>query len=152
MTWIPGDVLVIARPGVERLGLLPGIELWSIVQGGESLFSRFGEYPLEGDFNTAPAAPVSLGDGRLGFTLHNFRAANDPATNGLFLLDLASGIVLQANYLPLMQVNEVHWLQDGSGALVISESRLLFVPAAFSQIYSLSSLLGTDVCCFKWLP
>jgi hypothetical protein len=152
MTWLSDDTLFIARPGIASLGLLPAGELWGLPGTGDSLFVKLAEFPFPGSVDVRPGAPVELPDGRIGFSLVNLRDGNDAAVNGLYVLDPDSGELVRINYLPLVLVNELVWLPDLSGALVLSESRLLFVPAGFGPVYSMRLLLGTDACCFRWIP
>ena len=70
----------------------------------------------------------------------------------MFILETASGISIQVNYLPIVQADFVRWLPDGSGVLIQTSSRLLYVPSGFGQIYSMNSFLGSRLCCFEWLP
>lgn len=152
-TWLTGDALFIARPGILSLELLPAGEIWGLAPGeGGSMFVKLGEFPLPGGTDARPDAPVELPDGRIGFSLVNLRDGNDASVNGLYILDPATGVLERVNYLPLLLVDELVWLPDLTGALVISESRLLFVPAGFGPVYSMRLLLGTNACCFRWIP
>jgi hypothetical protein len=152
LTWLSDDSLFIARPGIAGLGLLPAGELWGLPGTGGSLFVKLAEFPFPGSVDARPDAPVELPDGRIGFSLVNLRDGNDAAVNGLYILDPVSGELERVNYLPLVLVDELLWLPDLSGALVLSESRLLFVPVGFGPVYSMRLLLGTDACCFRWIP
>lgn len=153
LAWLSGDSIFIARPGIAALDLLPAGEVWGLAPGsGESMFVKLAEFPFPGGADTRPSAPVELEDGRIGISLVNVRDGNDAAVNGLYVLDPATGELERVNYLPLILVDELVWLPDLSGALVLSESRLLFVPAGFGPVYSMRLLLGTDSCCFRWIP
>ena len=153
LTWLTGDSIFIARPGIAGLDIFPAGEIWGLSPGNpESLFVNLAIIPLPGDANARPSAPVELPDGRIGLSLVNLRDGNDSQVNGLYLLDPGSGALERINYVPLVLVDELVWLPDLSGALVISQSRLLFVPNAFGPVYSMRLLLGTGACCFRWIP
>jgi hypothetical protein len=153
LTWLTGDALFIARPGIAGLDILPAGEIWGLSPGDpESLFVRLAEFPLPGDTGARPSAPIELPDGRIGLSLVNLRDGNDSQVNGLYLLDPATGELERVNYLPLVLVDELIWLPDLSGALVVSRSRLLYVPSGFGPVYSMRLLLGTGACCFRWIP
>lgn len=153
LTWLPGDALLIARPGIVGLDILPAAEIWALTPGNpDSLFAISAEFILSANHDVRPGAPVALPDGRIGLSLVNLRDGNDADVNGLYLLDPNSGALERVNFLPLVLVEELVWLPDLSGAIVFSDSRLLFVPAGFGPVYSMRLLLGTGACCFKWIP
>jgi hypothetical protein len=153
VAWLTGDALFIARPGIAGLDLLPAGEIWGLTPGDpDTLFENLAVFPLPGDSNSRPAAPVQVSDGRVGFSLVNLRDGNDSEVNGLYLLDPGTGTLERVNFLPLVLVDELIWLPDLSGALVLSQSRLLFVPSGFGPVYSMRLLLGTGACCFRWIP
>jgi hypothetical protein len=153
VAWLTGDALFIARPGIAGLDLLPAGESWGLTPGDpDTLFENLAVFPLPGDSNSRPAAPVQVSDGRVGFSLVNLRDGNDSEVNGLYLLDPGTGTLERVNVLPLVLVDELIWLPDLSGALVLSKSRLLFVPSGFGPVYSMRLLLGTGACCFRWIP
>jgi hypothetical protein len=152
VAWLSGDLLFITRKGDDASGGLPYAQVWAVTPGtGAGMFTLGGVYPLPGTADTLPAAPAQLPDGRISLTLINFRDANDVQTNGLYLLDLAAAAV-KLNVLPFMQVRETYWFPDLTAALVVSDSRTLYVPANGGQIYSITNFLGSGACCWLWLP
>ncbi len=151
-TWLAGDLFFIARPGVEAQSLLPAGEIWGLDPGaGESIFLPSGSFPFPGDVHTVPSSPQQLPDGRIGFSLVNFRDQNDVETNGIYLLDPVSAVVSKVNVLPFARVEAMEWLPDGSGVVVETASRILFVPPDTARLYSLSAFLGRGSCCFVWV-
>ncbi len=150
--WLAGDLLFITQRGDADAGLSPSAELWGVAGGGGTLFALGGRYPLPGDASAIPAAPVQLLDGRIALTLINSQDASAAATSGVYLLNFGDGSIVKVNALPLMQVIGAVWLPDALAALIISDSRVLFVPSTGGQIYSVSSFLGETACCYLWMP
>ena len=152
-TWMFGDLLAIARSGNARLELSPAIEIWQVASGAQAgMFSLFGRYVISDDPGVVLDSPVQLADGRLAFSVNHYQLPDSPVVNGLYMLDAASGMIVQVNYLPIVRVESMQWLPDASAALIQTSNRLLLVPAGFGQIYSLQAFLGTQSCCFIWMP
>jgi hypothetical protein len=152
-TWLFGDLLTIARPGVARLEILPAVEVWRVSEEIDgSMFDLFGRYLVSEDYNVITDAPYQLQDGRVGFLVNNFRNPADSSANGVYILDITTGLFEQVNYLPIVQVEQIAWSLDGAGVLIQSASRTLYVPNGYGQIYSVGGLLGRNSCCHQWLP
>ncbi len=153
VTWHAGDLVVIARPGIARLELAPAIEIWAIdPNADETMYQLFGLHEISANYDLVPNSPAQLQDGRIGFSLSNFREPDDPQGNGLYVLDQSTGQIVQVNYLPRVTIEAVLWAPDGSSALLQTASRVLYISAGFGQIYSIGPFLGRQGCCYIWVP
>ncbi len=159
--WLQDGRLFLVRPGDRRSGAKPAGEIWSVTTGRnaylgtEVQLTRLAYFPIDVDPANVPVAPAQLTDGRLVFALLNASATNY-VERGLYVVNPTELKPHKFNGLPPAYDNipqaKIFWSPDGAGAIVQGPlGAVLYAPSDGSALYDLTTVVGSNACCFTWI-
>lgn len=163
--WISNDRLFVVYPGDWREGKFPLMgRIWSINPHNRSMFLQETEFSIDNvDSRFIPIAPIQLENGKLAFAIYANASSDMPTIpkdrwdSGLYVVNLDGLKAQRVNIFPRGFPYAIHWLPDGSGALVgilvdTSSDYWYYIPSDGGPLWDLTSLFGDGACCFQWLP
>jgi hypothetical protein len=149
MAWATSDQLLILRTRLDSDQPGAQAEIWVRQPTDSSLMVRSAVTDLADQGAVVPFGPYPLFDGSYFFAMLDFSSPEYHPVDGIYLAGFSPQ---KLNELPFAPVLDLHWVPDGTGVLVVTRARALYVPTNGSPIYSLAPLLGADTCCYRWVP
>ena len=150
VAWLFGDLLAIGRAGLAADDR-PVIEIWQVAPGSEAFFIQSGETHIGNSPAQAPFLLTQLPDTGVRFGLLDFSNPGYSPGNGLYSFSPADNNILKLNDLPFLRAKQALWTPDGSGVLLLTASKIYYIPAN-GLIYEMNAFLGAGACCFTWIP
>jgi hypothetical protein len=151
VVWTADDKLAVARAGLAEEGR-PGIEIWQVAPETESLLVREGISYVGNAASQAPFGLARLFDGDVRFGLLAFSTTTFTRGNGIYRFNPLGSPLEQLNDLPFIRVEQVLWVPDGTGVLMLTANKVYYIPTNGGFIYEMDAFLGASACCFAWAP
>ena len=147
VSWMRDDRLLVLRSAISGSTRNAKIEIWRVNPATGEIVLEESSQPA-GAFSAAGG--VHLENGRFAYGLLN---QDDTQNSGLYLQTSLSETPERVNGLiPAFIAPNVTWSPDGSGAIAIQGSYVLYAPVSGAGLFDVTAVFGSQPHDFVWLP
>lgn len=146
VSWMRDDRLLVMRSAISGSNRQATIELWRVnPDAGDIVLEE--SYQPAGAFSIAGG--VHLENGRFAYALLN---QDNAQSSGLYLQTSLSETPERVNGLiPAFIAPNVAWAPDGSGAIAMQGSYVLYAPVSGEGLFDVTAVFGSQPRDFVWL-